>query len=70
MHGAEIEEVSIVRKEGAKKLTCRYRWFTGAPLREGKDALRRQLDRRHHRRRQRQNHLRRRFRHQPDSLAR
>jgi hypothetical protein len=39
MHGAEIEEVSIVRKEGAKKLSCRYRWFTGTPLREGKDAL-------------------------------
>lgn len=39
MHGAEIEEISIARKEGAKKLTCRYRWFTGAPLREGKDAL-------------------------------
>jgi hypothetical protein len=39
MHGAQIEEVSIARKEGAKKLTCRYRWFAGAPLREGKDAL-------------------------------
>ena len=39
MQGAEIEEVSIVRKEGAKKLTCRYRWFTATPPREGKDAL-------------------------------
>ncbi|MGH6821663.1 MAG: hypothetical protein ACREDU_12495, partial [Methylocella sp.] len=39
MNGASFEELSVVRKEGAKKLTCRYRWFTGAPLREGKDAL-------------------------------
>ena len=39
MRGAEIEEHSITRKEGAKKLAFRYRWFTGAPLREGKDAL-------------------------------
>jgi hypothetical protein len=39
MDGASFEERSIVRKEGAKKLTYRYRWFLGAPLREGKDAL-------------------------------
>jgi hypothetical protein len=39
MNGATLDEVSILRKEGAKKLTMRYRWFTGAPLREGKDAL-------------------------------
>jgi len=40
MDGAEIEEMSVIRKEGRKKLTYRYRWFKGAPLREGKDALR------------------------------
>ena len=39
MNGAEIEEMSVTRKEGGKKLTYRYRWFKGAPLREGKDAL-------------------------------
>lgn len=39
MNGATRDEVSIVRKEGAKKLTYRYRWFSGAPLRDGKDAL-------------------------------
>ena len=39
MQGAQIEELSITRKEGAKKLTYRYHWFAGAPMREGKDAL-------------------------------
>jgi len=39
MNGAALNEVSHVRKEGAKKLTYRYRWFSGAPLRDGKDAL-------------------------------
>src|SRR5664280_2895773 len=39
MNGATLDEVSIARKEGAKKLTYRYRWFSGAPLRDGKDAL-------------------------------
>jgi hypothetical protein len=39
MNGATLDEVSIERGKGARKLTTRYRWFTGAPLREGKDAL-------------------------------
>jgi len=39
MNGATFDEVSIARKEGAKKLTYRYRWFSGAPLPDGKDAL-------------------------------
>lgn len=39
MQGASVEELSQTRKEGAKKLTYRYRWFSAAPLREGKDAL-------------------------------
>ena len=39
MTGAELDEISLTRKEGHKKLTFRYRWFTGAPLRESKDAL-------------------------------
>jgi len=39
MAGAEIEETSVTRKEGAKKLTWRHRWFKGAPLREGRDAM-------------------------------
>ena len=32
MNGAERNEASLTRKEGVKKLTFRYRWFTGAPL--------------------------------------
>ena len=39
MDGATLEEISQARKEGAKKLTYRYRWFSAAPLRDGKDAL-------------------------------
>jgi len=39
MDGAEVEQTSVTRKEGGKKLTYRYRWFSAAPLREGKDAL-------------------------------
>ena len=39
MNGAKLDEMSVTRKQGPKKLTFRYRWFTGAPLREGKDAL-------------------------------
>jgi hypothetical protein len=39
MNGATLEEISQARKEGDKKLTYRYRWFSGAPLRDGKDAL-------------------------------
>ena len=39
MQGASCEELSQTRKEGAKRLTYRYRWFSGAPLRETKDAL-------------------------------
>jgi len=40
MNGAQIEDRSVTRKEGAKKLTSRYRWFAGVPLREGKVPLR------------------------------
>ena len=39
MKGAEREEFSITRQEAGKRLTHRYRWFAGAPLHEGKDAL-------------------------------
>jgi hypothetical protein len=39
MNGATLEEISQTRKEGARKLTYRYRWFSAAPLRDGKDAL-------------------------------
>lgn len=39
MQGAALEELSQTRKEGAKRLTYRYRWLSGAPLRDGKDAL-------------------------------
>jgi Transposase DDE domain len=39
MNGAEFDELTLRRKDGAKTRTARYRWFTGAPLRDGKDAL-------------------------------
>ena len=39
MDGATLDELQVRRKEGAKTLTTCYRWFTAAPLREGKDAL-------------------------------
>jgi hypothetical protein len=39
MNGATLDELTIRRKEGARTLAMRYRWFIGAPLREGKDAL-------------------------------
>jgi hypothetical protein len=39
MEGAERETMSVTRKDAGKQSTYRYRWFTGAPLRESKDAL-------------------------------
>ena len=39
MSGATLDQLSVVGKEGARKLTYRYRWFTGAPLRDVKDAI-------------------------------
>jgi hypothetical protein len=38
MNGATPEERSVTRKDGGKTLTYRYRWFSKAPLRDGKDA--------------------------------
>src|SRR6266446_4776530 len=70
MNGAEPNEMSVARKQGRQKLTFRYRWFTAAPLREGKDALIRQLDRRHPRRGDGQGDRRQCFRHQPASRTR
>ncbi|GGA86182.1 hypothetical protein GCM10011491_12230 [Brucella endophytica] len=39
MQGADIEAFSHTRKEGAKRLTWHYRWFSNVPLREEKPAL-------------------------------
>jgi hypothetical protein len=39
MNGATLDELTLRRKDGARTMTVRYRWFTGAPLRDGKDAL-------------------------------
>ena len=39
MDGATFDELTLRRKDGARTMTARYRWFTGAPLRDGKDAL-------------------------------
>lgn len=39
MHGAMRDQLAVRHKQGGKTLTTRYRWFTGAPLREGKGAL-------------------------------
>jgi hypothetical protein len=39
MDGAAFDELTVRRKDGARTMTARYRWFTGAPLRDGKGAL-------------------------------
>ena len=39
MAGAEFHEYRVKRKEAGKTRIYRYSWFTGAPLREGRDAL-------------------------------
>ncbi len=39
MNGAVLDELTVRRKEGGRTLTMRYRWFAGAPLRDGADAL-------------------------------
>lgn len=39
MDGATPEERTIAAKQGTKKLSLRYRWFTDVPMREDKDAL-------------------------------
>jgi hypothetical protein len=39
MNGATLDELTIRRKEGARTVVARYRWFTGAPLRDSTDAL-------------------------------
>ena len=39
MDGAAIEECTVKQKAAGKRLTCRYRWFAQAPLRDGKDAM-------------------------------
>ncbi len=37
MQGATLDEHTITQKVAGKRLTSRYRWFEGAPLRDGKD---------------------------------
>jgi len=39
MQGATLDERTITQKTAGKRLTCRYRWFTDAPLRDGGDAM-------------------------------
>jgi Transposase DDE domain len=39
MSGVALDELQIRRKDGPRTVTITYRWFIGAPLREGKDAL-------------------------------
>ena len=39
MNGAALDELIVRRKEGRNVSTVQYRWFTGAPLRDSKDAL-------------------------------
>jgi hypothetical protein len=39
MSGATLDELQLRRKDGARTVTVIYRWFIGAPLRDGKDAL-------------------------------
>jgi hypothetical protein len=39
MDGAPLDERTVKEKLGAKRLTYRYRWFSQAPLRDGRDAM-------------------------------
>jgi len=39
MQGATLDERTITQKTAGKRLTCRYRWFQDAPLRDGRDAM-------------------------------
>jgi len=39
MQGATLDERTITQKTAGKRLTCRYRWFKDAPLRDGRDAM-------------------------------
>jgi len=39
MQGASLDERTVTHKAAGKRLTCRYRWFQDAPLRDGRDAM-------------------------------
>jgi len=39
MQGATLDERTVTQKAAGKRLTYRYRWFEGAPLRDGRDAM-------------------------------
>ena len=39
MSGAAVDEFKVRRKQGTRTVTVIYRWFNGAPMRDGKDAL-------------------------------
>jgi len=39
MQGATLDERTVTQKTAGKRLTHRYRWFTDAPLRDGRDAM-------------------------------
>ncbi len=39
MQGASLDEQTVTQKAAGKRLTHRYRWFTDAPLRDGRDAM-------------------------------
>ena len=39
MQGAAFEEHAVTQKTNGKRLTCRFRWFEGAPLRDAHDAV-------------------------------
>ena len=39
MQGATLDEHAVTQKTNGKRLTYRFRWFEGAPLRDGQDAV-------------------------------
>ncbi|MDO9714324.1 hypothetical protein [Paracraurococcus lichenis] len=39
MQGATLDEYTLTQKAKGKRLTYRFRWFEGAPLRDGPDAM-------------------------------
>src|SRR3954447_22402034 len=39
LQGATLDEHTATQKANGKRLTSRFRWFAGAPLRDGQDAM-------------------------------
>jgi len=58
MQGAQLDEHAVTQRTNGKRLTYRFRWFEGAPLRDAHDAVLVNWVGVHHHRRQGPRHLR------------